>query len=54
MEFLWRTSLVCRRQLIELHVNNRCLAIIKGDIKSFEDGGVIYMDNILDSKEVSL
>lgn len=52
MKFLWRTRLICPRQLIEFNVNNTCSAIIKGD-KSFEDGKVIHMDNILDTKEVS-
>lgn len=51
LEFVWKTSHVCRRKLVQ--TNNTCLGIINDYSKNFVDSKIIHLNNILKIDEVS-
>jgi len=53
LEFVWKTSLVCRRKLIQISMNNTCLGIINDYNKNFVDNKIIHLNNILKIDKVS-
>lgn len=53
LEFLWKTSLVCRRNLVQINVNNKCLGIINDYSNNFVNNKIIHLINILEINEVS-